>query len=464
MAFLTEDQITIGSLNTIATEQDKNDAIALQYDDQVIDTTDVSRQAEEGGVMAAAFRMENSLGSFIANAPFSAFQEQDDYSPFDDERELEGYEDNALDFADSVSPEHTTFIKSQIDRERADKNYLDSEGFTGGVASFAAGMIDPIQLASMFIPGGAAMKAGSIIKTAAATAAGGAVGDIAIETGLHATQYTRTIEESAVNVASGVLLGGLLGGGIQAFSNSQRKKLATDISDHFTAKSTPGSVGAAKVFNTTLDQETMKAAGISKLTLVSPGGRTMQSASKKVREISQRLAENNFTLKKNDEGIASYHAAETMIKRWDAVKFQSHKTVSTQYANYKKGFAERKRMGTGAQLNGVSVEKPLSRLEFQSAVGKAMRRNDESFVPEVRAVAKDLRQFYDSTAKELVDLGLLNEADLHVKTAPTYLNRVYDFTKIEKERHKFANIIQLWMTEQDIKAHRSEERRVGKEC
>ncbi|WP_142910951.1 hypothetical protein, partial [Klebsiella pneumoniae] len=46
----------------------------------------------------AAFRIDNSLGSFIASAPFSQFDRVDGYNPFDnDAADIKGYED----FADS---------------------------------------------------------------------------------------------------------------------------------------------------------------------------------------------------------------------------------------------------------------------------------------------------------------------------------------------------------------------------
>ncbi len=55
-------------------------------------------------------------------------------------------------FADSRSPEETAWIKQQIDDENEDRRLLSDAGVVGTPASIAAGM-DPVTVASMFIPG-----------------------------------------------------------------------------------------------------------------------------------------------------------------------------------------------------------------------------------------------------------------------------------------------------------------------
>ncbi len=51
----------------------------------------------------AAFRIDNTLGSFIASAPFSQFDRVEGYNPFDnDAADIKGYEDFADSFINPV--------------------------------------------------------------------------------------------------------------------------------------------------------------------------------------------------------------------------------------------------------------------------------------------------------------------------------------------------------------------------
>jgi hypothetical protein len=77
----------------------------------------------------------------------------------------------------------------------------------------AAGAIDP----TMFLPGGVAVKSGragyEFVEAAKAIGTAAAIQTTAQEIALHNSQQTRTIGESAINVASGTILAGLIGAG-----------------------------------------------------------------------------------------------------------------------------------------------------------------------------------------------------------------------------------------------------------
>lgn len=115
----------------------------------------------------AAFRIDNTLGSFIASAPFSQFDRVEGYNPFDnDAADIKGYEDFADSFINSGSHEETMAIKHRIDKQRTDREYLSEMGGAGTISSLAMGMIDPVNVAAMFIPVGAVARGGSIAETA----------------------------------------------------------------------------------------------------------------------------------------------------------------------------------------------------------------------------------------------------------------------------------------------------------
>lgn len=382
----------------------------------------------------AAFRLDNSLGSFIATAPFTQFDKVDGYNPFDnDAAELKGYEDYADSFIDSGSPEETRAIQQRIDQQRTDRQYQSELGWAGTVSSIGMGLIDPINLASMFVPAGAVVRGGEVAATAGRFALANAVGGIASEAALSATQETRTLDESAVNVAVDAMVGGILGAGAQLLAGAgQRTAVSQAVSSNLRGNDSPQSIGAAQVFNTTLDQEQLAGVGLINKTLsVNPGGRLAQSPSRASRAINQQLAENNYFFAKNDEGLATFTAAETKIKQYDAMLYKQMESTKDAYQAYSKNI----RAAGGKRMNFV---------DFNEAVGMAMRRGDQSDIPEVAQAAAQIRPMFEATKVRMQELGILPE-DVDVSTAQSYLPRIYKFDKILSDRTEFRGRIANWI-------------------
>ena len=383
---------------------------------------------------SAAFRLDNSLGSFIASAPFSQFDKVDGYNPFDnDAAELKGYEDYAGSFIDAGSPEETRAIQQRIDQQRTDRQYQSDLGWAGTVSSIGMGLIDPINLASMFVPAGAVVRGGEVAATAGKFALANAVGGVASEAALSATQETRTLEESAANVAVDAMVGGILGAGAQLLAGAgQRAAVSEAVTSNLRGNDSPQSIGAAQVFNTTLDQEQLAGLGLINKTLsVNPGGRLAQSPSRASRAINQQLAENNYYFAKNDEGLATFTAAETKIKQYDAMLYKQMESTKDAYQAYSKNV----RANGGQRMNFV---------DFNEAVGMAMRRGDQSEIPEVAQAAAQIRPMFEATKVRMQELGILPE-DVDVSTAQSYLPRIYKFDKILSDRTEFRGRIANWI-------------------
>lgn len=382
----------------------------------------------------AAFRIDNSLGSFIASAPFSQFDRVDGYNPFDnDAADIKGYEDFADSFINSGSPEETLAIKHRIDQQKADREYLSEVGGAGTISSLAMGMIDPVNVAAMFIPAGAVARGGSIAETAGRFALANAAGGVASEASLQATQETRSAMESISNVAVDALVGGILGAGAQVLAGpAQRSAVANAIGENLRGMDSPQSIGAAQVFNTTLDQEQLAGLGLANKTLsVTPAGRLAQSPSLVSRQINQQLAENNYFFAKNDEGLATFTAAETKIKQYDAMLYKQMETTRDAYQQYSKSVS-------------ASGAKRMNFVDFNEAVGMAMRRGDQSDIPEVAQAAASIRPIFESTKARMQELGILPE-DVDVVTAQSYLPRIYKFDKILSDRTEFRGRIANWI-------------------
>lgn len=392
----------------------------------------------------AAFRIDNSVGSLIATIPFNQFEAIEGYNPFEDDNTLAGYEDYADAFIHSQSPLETSAIKQRIDRQIQDRKLLAEAGGAGFTSSLAMGVIDPINVAATFIPGGLAVRGGSVARTAGTLALSNAGAGVLSETALSATQETRTLTESALNVAFDATLGGVMGSAIQLVKNrgTLASKFRNDVigEQQTQPQNIPNnilgdrSIGAAEVFDTTLEQEAIKGSSFVNRTMnVSPVGRVAQSPSKIARQVNQQLAENNFTYAKNEEGIASFGAVETAVRRFDALVYKQVESTRDYYKQYKQA----------ARTGG---DTRMSHIEFSEAVGDAMRNGDQHAIPQVAEAARAIRPIVDQTKDQMIELGILREG-VKVTTADSYFPRIYKFDKILSDRTEFKKVIADWLGE-----------------
>ncbi|EMH9439758.1 hypothetical protein ACDV99_10905 [Proteus mirabilis] len=403
-----------------------------------INPLDDRRQTKE--LRDAAFRIDNSVGSLITTAPFNQFEDVEGYNPFEDELTLSGYEDYADAFIHSNSPQETAAIKQRIDRERNDKQILADAGGAGVVSSIAMGVIDPINVAAMMIPGGAIVKGGSVATTAGKFALANTAGGVASEMALHSTQETRTLTESAINITLDAMIGGTLGSAAQLVKN--RGELVTKVRNDLIGEQQSGqqnipnnipdnsSVGAMEVPNTTLEQETLKGPSFINRTMnVSPVGRVAQSPSKTARQINQQLTENNFTFAKNEEGIATFTAVETKVRSYETLVYKQVESTKDHFKQYRQ-----------------SGGRDMSYYQFSEAVGDAMRNGDTHAIPQVAEAARSIRPIVEATKDRMVELGILREG-VKVTTAQSYFPRIYKFDKILNDRTEFKKIIADWLEE-----------------
>ncbi|MGJ7138082.1 hypothetical protein [Morganella morganii] len=392
----------------------------------------------------AAFRIDNSVGSLIATIPFNQFEAVEGYNPFEDDNTLAGYEDYADAFIHSQSPLETSAIKQRIDRQIQDRTLLAEAGGAGFTSSLAMGVIDPINVAATFIPGGLAVRGGSVARTAGTLALSNAGAGVLSETALSATQETRTLTESALNIAFDATLGGVMGSAIQLVKNrgALAAKFRNDVigEQQTQPQNIPNniprdrSIGAAEVFDTTLEQEAIKGPSFVNRTMnVSPVGRVAQSPSKIARQVNQQLAENNFTYAKNEEGIASFGAVETAVRRFDALIYKQVESTKDHYRQYKQA----------ARTGG---DTRMSHIEFSEAVGDAMRNGDQHAIPQVAEAARAIRPIVEQTKDQMVELGILREG-VKVTTADSYFPRIYKFDKILSDRSEFKKVIADWLGE-----------------
>lgn len=351
-------------------------------------------------VAAAALRQNN----VIANVPqlisdaIDSFDDiyEPDYDPLADS-EIAGFEEFADRFIGVASREESARVKSRIRTELADRKVIQEAGWAGVASSIAAGVVDPVTIASMAVPlVGTGTRGVRIAK--------GVASSIALDSGqeafLHAEQALRTAEESLFNVGAGALLTGALGTLATRVPKDEFNAMLRAAEEHtkaFGPAEAFGGIestsGAARVgFGTTLEDETVAPGGealVKTLGKINPLGRVMQSTSKRARILMQELADLPFLLNKHLKGVATPRSAEGEIKAEQAVRYRLVKLGDSSWLEHKKAGGK------------------LSRGQFSEAVAAALRRGDKAADPAVAKVAAEYRAYFDASRKALQENGLL---------------------------------------------------------
>ncbi|HEO9032544.1 TPA: hypothetical protein QIF53_000823 [Serratia marcescens] len=422
------------------------------FDVSLPEGTNPRPQEESPSVWGAAFRQNNVLAGMFQ--PTKQFEPVEGYNPYADKTELQGYEQWATAFSDAHSPQETAWIKQQIDDENEDRRVLSEAGGVGTLASIAAGAVDPVTVASMFIPGaqgGALARIGSQVAI-------GAAGTALSEVALNNQQVTRTWGESAAHVAAGALLSGVFASAGAAISPSVRTAATREVGDALdnlsvtsavdnaaASLSEGGSVGAARISEATLEDLTPVSGGaIGTLarkagSYLTPVTRLIESPSKTARRTALELAENNFTLEGSLRGIETPIAAETRVRGWRREEAAVVVTNKQAYAKYK---------ADGGDLGFAS---------FREEVGNAMRNGDIHGNSAVQDAARAMRQVVDRVKVAQQKLGLL-PADEELKAIgqTSYFPRVYKVGKIISERDKFRNMLVDWWSRGEKNMSREE--------
>ncbi|HAF4754023.1 TPA: hypothetical protein G9B43_001415 [Salmonella enterica] len=397
-------------------------------------------QQSDPSVWGAAFRQNNLLAEMFR--PAKQFEPVDGYNPYTDKSEIHGYEQWGAAFADSRSPEETAWLKQQIDDENEDRRVLSEAGGEGVLASIAAGVVDPVTVASMFIPG----AQGGAVARIASQAAIGAAATAASEIALNNQQITRTWGESAAHVAAGALMSGVFAAAGTALSPSVRTAATREVADALdnmrvtnpvdvaasSAHSDGGSVGAARISEATLEDLTPAGGAVSNVarkagSYLTPFTRLMESPSKTSRRTALELAENNYTLQGNARGIETPVAAETRVRGWRREEAAVVVANKQAYGQYKAAGGD------------------LSFSQFREEVGNAMRSGDVHANPVVQEAAQAMRTVVNRVKVAQQKLGLLPpDDDLKAIGQESYFPRVYKVGKIANERDKFRDMLVDW--------------------
>lgn len=425
----------------------------------------------------AAFQRENLIGSAISdNTLWSGATNRVD-PEFDvfDRLEAEGLDIEQMDdgmqrrFLDTHNDAHFNALLSDIRREQKNTETLERSGWTGVVLSMGAAVADP----TILIPGGAAVKTGRAGYSAVRSGLkGGAyvAGATALqEAGLQATQETREVSESLLNIGGSAILGGLLGAGAAKLLSKAEwkhvsKAIEADLVDEVpnpkaiaeTIVGRAQAAGAAAVEDIKFDdlgvggpRAAQALANATASLKINPGVQTMLSPSAKTREIYARMVDNPIYTTMNMDGRSLGPDAENMMKRWQRGALGSWITDANKL------FKESRKAGEN-----------IPRREFMQRIGRAMRRGDvdpdSQFI--TRAAQSAREKITDPLLKEAQGVNLLPD-DVKTTTSQTYFSRMWNRKHLEAEEGRFKAIARKWFAgEVDRIQTKNEEIKVGQKA
>jgi hypothetical protein len=453
-----------------------------------------------GDVAAAAFRQDNTVVSAF-NALYNSGQFEPDptHNPLNTIRNTP-YEANHLDsFIGSRSLGETQSIMRRIDQEEADKRLLESNGVGGVLLQMVAGALDP----TMALPGGMALKAGKegymLGRASLATAGAFAVQSAAQEAGLHASQETRTLGESAFNIGSATILGAMIGPMAAKFltpaehaaavASIDRERVAMDAHAAGPQPSPPerpptaappllpeGAPGASTAAPGLSAAMGAAATDTRKLELVSSGldkipgvgglverldpmSRLFGSESVAARRTAADLAETPLLMKENLQGIPTTAGpALDRIARLDIN--QTRVAVSDEldrlFAEYRFGSGDTSMPRLRAQFerfSGANADK-MTFADFKGEISKALQEGDQHSIPQVQQAAQFVRgRVFDPWKNRAIEAGLFPKDMAAPKGAESYLQRVYNKQVIAAKRPEFVDRVTGWLSgEQATKA------------
>ena len=455
-------------------------------------------QYSQGEIGLSAFERENTIvssiieGSFQANIDDAPDPEFDVVDYVDTDIKNSDYAPYWKDFVEVKNYRQANALKAKIDRQNENQRIISESDGAGIVWSLTAGILDPINLIPVFGMVSKAYKAGKYVKGIGLAAGAGAVSMTASEGILQATQETRTLEESAINIGAGTLLAGALGGVGAMLSKKQfnnladkfKKDLETENADVFINPDTqkmeirPDSASAANVaefqairkyYDDVLTPQlkaegkeipafadfkkqqqslastiTQDIAGAVNINNVIQG----QKLLKKINLIDnlnpiQRLTQTQFA-------VSPRETAEKLMKTglmWQKNKIGiasaqsaeiAKKTLQAPYFNNYKPIENKayynfkKRIKKEDFVN--DTEKNIKNdIQFFEEVSRAIRNGDVSNIREASQLAKSARNdVLNYLGREAVNVGLLSQKVLTTKpkTSESYFPRLFNRLKV----------------------------------
>lgn len=352
-------------------------------------------------------------------------------------------------FDHAESQEHFDAIKEQIDDRTAREKYNSQAGWKGLIGNMSGGLLSPLNL----VPFGTAVKgakgAKSLLQNGLKTAMYGASSMAASEVILHNEQETRTLGESAANIASGAVLSGVLGAALHAklakspeygkFKEQFEKEMMYPEDADFIADVKAGgedvqprSVGAAAVkkksYEELMDDNTLiRDKAYSKLKFQDPGFRLAYNESLNARLYLQDIAQFDPKFKKHKRGETQGVSVETEVLMDIDERALVDRHAGDMFAKYKR------RIGKDPMR--------LSKADFNEEIFMALTRGGKSEIQEAAAAAAEYRRLYTKYGDMGIETGLFKDKDAILSKRKTYAPQKVNEAMVARHPAEFRQVL-----------------------
>jgi hypothetical protein len=447
---------------------------------------DPFRSPPTGGVLGAAFRLENTVANVVSMMNRPSYPAEPGYNPIEAIRGTK-YERDYIDEALGIrSTAEMKDWQARVDREEADKRALHDAGGAGVAAGILAGLLDPL----MFLPVGGAVrsvKGGySAVKSAAAVGGLSALQAGVSELALQTAQETRTAGDTAIAIATSGILGGLIGGGaaslltraerhaVEGLLDLDRKAITEIVEGVPPSDRVIGlaqSAGAAAT-----DTRELKLAGFGLdsvpglgwlMTRTSPTLRVFSSDNVAAKRALADLAETALRFEDNTRGIATAFNGPPVSRIVQAQKvgmqLEAAETLKEAFAEYRFGAIDARAPVARAAFDDVrgANDGRLGFPEFKREVTTALFSGDVHPVPQVERAAKSIRaNILEPIRAKAVELKLL-DPDAAPKNDPSWFARVWDKQKIAAARADVVKRFADWLESEQARKATAQQRLSG---
>jgi hypothetical protein len=418
-----------------------------------------------GETFGAAFDLGNDVSNAIELARRPAFEPDQNFNLLNT-LQTSKYWDSPYrnDFAGTKSKAEFDYRSAQIQQELHQREVLSRSGWAGTVAMLTAGLASP----TVFIP---MLGEARGLKGIGQAAALGLSATAAQEIPLASRQYTRTPEDTAVNLAAGTILGGMFGAAAHFISPGERAALETAMDTEGgmvpkryeqaipdpTGPSSfePRAAGAASAIPESAGGLApgvgwLRKALDSTPALRNPVTDSIASFYNAARWTAAQLSDSGMKMAKNIMGVPTTPGG-TVEARVNAYYGDAAQTIQHLDDQYTKYYYDNKVPflfpQTRAYYGGMMPESvsgaagKMSKQDFNREVTLAGWSGDVHPNPYVQSVAKVVREkIYLPIQEAMQKVGLLTE-ELKQFKDPSYIQHLWDQNAIRANPVKFVDLI-----------------------
>ena len=391
-------------------------------------------------ILGAAFRQENPMVSAYINMTKEPFVFDPEWNAKEAFKGSDLFQANPDAYVGVQSQAEFEWTEAKVAQEIRDKRALGNAGLLGFMANMAAGLLSP----TIVLPGGQIRGATTVGKAVKNVGAMGFVSVGLDEAVLMATQETRTTQEAAMNIASGTVLAGLLGGGVKYLLPSEKLAFESGMVNEHVGSTVQrdypetdlktGKAAGAQInrYEITDVNEVAKGASFLKLNQLNPVTRTLtQSTSNTAQYIQRQLGTGGLRFEGNKifKAASSGGDVETLSKQWEAKYFAATKAVEQIYKE-----------NSHSRIPGIRF---IGFTAFSEDVGKALVRGGKADNPAVEKAAEIYRQqVYLPAFREAKSLGMPGFVNLDEKDAMSYLTRDVSSIKANNDYEGFTGVLE----------------------